>query len=508
MTEHGGSELDKGLHGLPVQMLLVGLLLGLLADRLFGEVGPMGPGFLLWSAAFGVAVVWVLRRRASLSGMAFGWVKVATFAAFMTMFRSTPWVILGLLLVMVVAMGMIFLQVAGRRLADSVLSEHLQVVASVPFQALLGSALLMKDIDAGSGIRHPAMRAGLRGALLALPLLLVFIALFNSADASFSRLTSGIADLLSQEIMRHFLLTLLLAWLATGLLAGVASRSLWSPRPLRSPFSMASIDTAVFMGLLVAVFLVFVLLQLGYLFGGRETIEAVSGLTLAEYARRGFFELLMVAGLTLFVLVAVAATGCNERVFRPLAAILLACVLVVMVSALQRLLLYIDAFGLTIDRLVACAVLAWVAFGLLLFGATLLRGAPRFFAGGLTTSGVAVVFLFALLNPAAIVARVNIERTAALGLELDGRYLLDLGPDAVPVILERLDSVPLPRRCIPVGELREAWHVAPEAEPPGARNWRAWNYSRSRARGLVDDSEPLLNELLQSCGRGAPGATL
>ena len=61
-----------------------------------------------------------------------------------------------------------------------------------------------------------------------------------------------------------------------------------------------------------------------YLFGGSEWVQRVAGLTYAEYARRGFFELVVVAALVLVLLLIAhwllrPEGGADQRVFAVLA---------------------------------------------------------------------------------------------------------------------------------------------------------------------------------------------
>ena len=82
------------------------------------------------------------------------------------------------------------------------------------------------------------------------------------------------------------------------------------------------VEIATILGLLDALFLVFVVLQFPYFFGG------ASALGYAEYARRGFFELVTVAALVLPVLLAAhwlfnAQTPAHARLFNVLSGLLI-----------------------------------------------------------------------------------------------------------------------------------------------------------------------------------------
>ena len=64
----------------------------------------------------------------------------------------------------------------------------------------------------------------------------------------------------------------------------------------RAPLRLGAVEAATILLVVDALFAIFVTLQLAWLFGGRDTL-AMTGLTYAEYARRGFFDLVIVAVL-------------------------------------------------------------------------------------------------------------------------------------------------------------------------------------------------------------------
>ena len=113
-------------------------------------------------------------------------------------------------------------------------------------------------------------------------------------------------------------------------------------------------------------FAVFVAVQITVLFGGNERVLTTAGLTYAEYARSGFFEL---ATVSVFVLAIVAAAcgglslerGRDRRLLAALLGPLCALTLVILASALHRLDLYVDAYGLSRLRAVVIATCWWLA---------------------------------------------------------------------------------------------------------------------------------------------------
>jgi hypothetical protein len=314
-----------------------------------------------------------------------------------------------------------------------------------------------------------------RGSTIAVCVSLPFVLLFASADAAFSEIVD--VPLPAPESLTLRLLVLCLV------LAGALGLSLAARRPRAAVADparrrLARWEWLLPLALLDAVFALFVAVQLAVLFGGRDHVLETSGLTYAEYARQGFWQLLAAASLTL-VVVGVAAryagpvTRGDRRVLRALLAVLCALTGVVLASALHRLGLYEDAFGLTRARLAAQAALVWLGG---VFALVLLAGAisgVRRGAREAAVIGTALALLgFSLANPDGIVASRNVDRWDEEG-RIDLRYLQGLSADAVPAILE-LDH---PARDDVLRPLR--------AELAGDDPWSSANLSRHRARSLL-----------------------
>jgi Domain of unknown function (DUF4173) len=120
-------------------------------------------------------------------------------------------------------------------------------------------------------------------------------------------------------------------------------------------------------------FALFVGLQIAYLFGARDTLEA-AGLTYSDYARRGFFELVAAAALAGGLVAALdRAIAPRSRWFVGLAIGLMCLTAIVLVSAAIRLRLYQEAYGWTELRFYVYAAIAWLGVGLVSATVLLLR---------------------------------------------------------------------------------------------------------------------------------------
>jgi hypothetical protein len=333
----------------------------------------------------------------------------------------------------------------------------------------------------------------LRGTALALPPLALLGALLMNADPVFARLVQDAARVDLEQVLAHLLFTALVAWGTAGWLRAVlvGDEALMARVRLPRPRLRAA-DVTVALSLLNLLFLAFVLVQLRYLFGGADVVQLTAGLSYAEYARRGFFELVACAALVVPILLladwaAAPPTPRSRDLLRGAMLLLVLLLLGVLASAAYRMRLYQAAYGLTEARLYASVAIAWLTAVLAWLVLTVLRGRRERFLGGAVVGGLACLAALVALDPHARIAQVNVARAAA-GLEVDGDYLKTLGADAVPALLEGLDALPEAPRCEVARHIEARWR----GERPGG--WRTWNLADWRARRLVAGRGPLVPE--------------
>ena len=486
---------------LSAQVLAVGLLLGIAADRLLWA-GPLGPGMLLWMTLLGGAAVGLARhQRWPWQRPVLGWSVVAVLAVAATLWRGSGVLNLLYMATAVVAASGAILAARGVRLGGGRVLDHVWGLALVPWHAATGTVGLLARARLPVGRASDRAVAVGRGLLLAIPPVLVFGALFVSADPAFERAV----DVLVPDIdllPTHLFLVGFFGWVGAGLLAGLFPGRRENPLDAFQPPKLGTEVTTV-LAVVVTLFGAFVAIQFSYLFGGAAAIEGVSGLTIAEYARRGFFELVAVAGLVTLLLLAAhnIAADAARRPFRLLAGLLVGFVMVIIASAGLRLRLYVDAFGLTDARFFAAAVMAWIAVTLLLFAGTVLRDRPRRFASGALVAGLLTVAVLTLVNPDAAVARTNVARAVDAETAVDTDYLASLSADAAPVlvpaVLDASTAMAPEGRCELAGTLVRRW--GPASATDESTDWRQWNAARASARQLVAERLDALEEAAGSC---------
>jgi len=225
-----------------------------------------------------------------------------------------------------------------------------------------------------------------------------------------------------------------------------------------------------------AVFVAFIAAQARALVGGRDYIEATTGLTYADFVHQGFGQLTLATALTVLVVWAAArragSTPGDRRWLFASLGLLCVLTLLVVASALRGMAVYQDAYGFTTLRLFVDVFEGWLGFVVLAIMLAGVAGRARWLPRIALVSGAVALVGLAAINPDAWVAERNLDRYDETG-KLDLGYLQTLSADAAPVIVDRLPADVA--RCVlatlPYGSLRQEVVDDP----------RAWNLSRSRA---------------------------
>nr|WP_255665545.1 DUF4173 domain-containing protein [Myxococcus sp. AS-1-15] len=204
--------------------------------------------------------------------------------------------------------------------------------------------------------------------------------------------------------------------------------------------------------LLIAVdvlFLVFVRFQVAYLFVG-DAVAPAPGYSYAEYARRGFFELLLVSMLTLCLIMGLArwtvrGTAKAKVAFQVAASVMTVLTVAILASAMKRLGMYEDAFGYTRLRVFTHVFMVFLG-GVLAWRGVTLWWRPERFAVGAFAAALGAVVTVNVINPDALIVRHNLARELAQGAgeaSVDVGYLHELSLDAVPELVRGLSSTRL-----------------------------------------------------------------
>jgi hypothetical protein len=508
-------------------ILLHALLVGVAADLLLRE-GFTGLGFPLWLAVLAlslVSLVWRDGRRVPHETGA--WLGLAVLWGGAMAWRGSASLQFFDLVAALFALGMAAISLAdpaaallARRMRDTVWAG-IRVIRSVAFGAV---PLALRDVALPVARREltGGVRPAVRAALIALPLILVFGALLRGADPLFANLVA-LPAIDFDDVASHVLILGFFAWITAGWARGALLAGPPGPRlPEQLPFGLSTLDVTVALGALNALFAAFVATQLGWFFGGERFLQAQTGLTAAQYARQGFFQMVWVVLLVVPVLLGTRAAlrpgRALERRHTALALPLIALLGVMIVSAVLRMRLYVRYYGLTLDRFYPLVFMGWLTIVLAWLAFTVLRGRGRPFAAGAVASGLGILLLLNMLVPDAIVARVNVARAAARPSgdtgALDLTHLASLGAEATPLAVAAVLSAPPSdvvldantspelARCSAASRLLTRWGPGSRARDPRAEDWRRWNRGEAMATRIVAANAAALRVVQHdACGR-------
>lgn len=472
----------------PARPMSASLVAGVLIAGLIGAVavgpqlreGLLGVGVVIAGAAVAYvagASAWSAgrivrsgpKRRVNRTAIVFGVLAVVLPA--IAAVREAEWVVVPALL-LAVALGSY--AASGGRSWPEVLFGGLAVVPAAGAMLPWAARGAYGAVTSEKGNAWPVIRTG----AIAAGLVAVFGGLFVGADAAFGSLAAGLVP----EVSAASVVVYGFAGAATLALASAGAYLGQAPPPLRllspEPGKPAGRwSWAVPIAALDLLFLVFCAIQAGvFLADDKDALLRSTGLTYAEYARQGFFQLVIVTVLVLAV-VAVAkryAPEGSRGLVRGLLGLLCALTLVVVAVALRRLYLYEQTFGWTRLRLWVHAFELWLGFVVVLMAvAGVVKGRVAWLPRAVAAGGAIAMILLAVLNPDRFIAEHNVARYAETG-KIDVPYLRNLSADAVPA----LDALPEPARSCALRRIA--------VELDGDEPAMSANLSRAEAREILE----------------------
>ncbi len=286
----------------------------------------------------------------------------------------------------------------------------------------------------------PKTRAILRGVAVAVPVVAVLGALLASSDALFR---SIFEFSINMPLIGEHVWFLIVGGVIS---AGMAGHACWGENRDRvtPPELIGPTELVIALGGIVGVYSVFVITQVVAITAGAGYVRRNTGLTYAEYARQGFFQLLAAAALTLAVLLLLDrysdTAGRGQRWVGPLQQTTVVLTLSVVAVAIRRLFLYESEFGLTMLRFSTIVFAGWIGIVFVLCGLKLANRLGPDFTNSVMVSAFLVLMTVNVANPESLVASRNIDRFGGTG-QLDVEYLLEsLGDDALPTILSNAET--------------------------------------------------------------------
>jgi len=356
------------------------------------------------------------------------------------------------------------------------------------------SQRLKREAATGQEKRPSPIWPVVRGLLFAIPVVVFFAALLSSADLVFAQGLNDLVKVFNIENLPEYIFRVIyiviLAYIIAGVYLHAASRSgdeklLGIEKPIVLRF-LGFTEASIVLGSVVLLFAAFVVVQFRYFFGGQANIN-LSGYTFAEYARRGFGELVAVACFALLLFLGLSTVTQREKsgqqkIFSALGFTLVALVGVMLVSAYQRLVLYETAYGFTRLRTYTHVFMVWVAVLLVCVVALDLLQRQRAFALAVLLASLGFGLSLTLLNVDGFILQRNVQRFE-LGQDLDVGYLATLSSDAIPGMVSLYQS---PAAAAPtrdrIGAALACIQFQADNRQSGDTAWQSFHLSEYRAK--------------------------
>lgn len=402
-------------------------------------------------------------------------------------------------------MGLLFLQgTVGKNLAWDLPVFHAELWAGYfvrPFACITRPWKEFSDLrnkkkaDAehtGSAAKRKIVFQVLAALLAAVPLLFILVSLLAASDPVFRNIFKPITDwfmnLHIEEVAGKIVLFLFL-------LPFVAS-TIWSYRDSFSVSASAGLKTTIktplippasaitILAMVNAVYLLYAGVQFAYLFGAWGG-NLPDGLTPAEYARSGFFELAFISSINIILLLCsirlTRREGRSGLVIRCLSTCLLVLSSVQLVSAMLRMRLYIQAFGFTQLRyFVTAFMILMAAYFVFLLLREFVSGFPLLRC--MLFAGAAALVILNYSVPDAQIAQYNISHYESGELKtLDTEYIINsLSADAYIVLLENENALVQYDSAMKrmYAEMRQ--QLDPTYPEYSGRSWKLYNMNEER----------------------------
>ena len=300
-------------------------------------------------------------------------------------------------------------------------------------------------IDPGTKSKKNRILPVLRGILIAIPIIVIFAALLSSADLVFAQRLDSFVSIFRLEKLPEYIFRIIYILVAAYLLVGVflyaaynsQNEKLISDENSTVPKFLGMIESSIILGSVSVLFILFVTIQFQYFFGGQANIH-LDGFTYAEYARKGFGELVVVAFFSLLLFLGLSGITQREsprqkNIFSALGIMVVILVGIILVSAFQRLGLYESAYGFSQSRTYAHVFMIWL--GVLLLSVVILEllHKEKRFAPAVLLAVIGFSASLSILNVDGFIVNQNVNRVVT-GEKLDIPYLASLTTDGIPTL--------------------------------------------------------------------------
>lgn len=362
--------------------LFLCLLLGILAEESFFR-SKIGISYLVFIMAFYMVFFWRYRRF-SYSHQRFGYLVICCIWLLSASYFLNDNILFYVLNILVIPSLVIFHLVLvtspkNLRWNQLVFISYLfsRFLDAMKYNAAF-SALFGKSLKSGvDEDKFLIWKKVMIGVVISIPVLTVVLRLLMTADSQFERMVGGIPNwfrVVDAESILRLIVILFFMAAFFGIMQVLFKKQIKVIKQQENLQAFPKIDSIITITVLILiniVYVLFTLVQFKYFFSG--TLQG--DFTYAEYARKGFFELLFVTLINLSITIVVLTCvdpGKNgmKRLTQILLTILVLSSSVMLGSAFLRLGMYEDAYGFSFTRVL---VHSFMIFLVVIFTYTLVK---------------------------------------------------------------------------------------------------------------------------------------
>jgi len=479
-----------------IYILVCSVLLGVLFNILFYKK-PLGISYPIFVIAFYLLFLWNLRYKIVFK-FSFGWflsIPIMALSSTYFIFSNQIFAVLNFLIIpiLIIAQTILITEENKHKWYDA---SFIKDVFYGMFNRALGNT--SKSFVVGlssirirkSNEKHEVIKKVLIGLAISIPLLIIIISLLASADRVFKHIIYEISSSFGSINISDFSLQGFIVLLITIIVFSYT----WSfsnpndsiqthVQPSSIEINNRSWDPIISITILCVincVYLVFTVIQFAYMFGSINN-ALPPDFTYAEYARRGFFELLMVTLINFSLLLSSIRLTRKDgklvaRTVRLLHSLLILCTLVILTSAYFRMSLYETAYGYTYLRVLThsfmmfLCVLFMIAF-YKIWNERISLLKPYI---------VVAIMAYMIINFANIdvlIAKNNLNRYLETG-KLDTHYLRNLSYDSIPELVNLLDDKKVSTDI-------KKYLVEQQEVISKKQSWQSFNLSQHKAKQVL-----------------------
>lgn len=303
--------------------------------------------------------------------------------------------------------------------------------------------ITLKSIFSGNKNGKKPLGKVFIGLACSLPVLLIVVPLLLNSDDAFMGMMSQIFDNTFSTILK---ITFGASVSIFAITYGLSLKHGRIAKIKKSRFKgIENVYIISFLSAISFCYILYLFSQLAYFFSAFSGFLPENYNTYSEYARKGFFEMCAIAVINLGIvftawLLSKKKNGKMCLGIKLLCTFIAIFTLVIIGSAISKMVLYISGYGMTVLRITTSAFMVFLAIVFISVILKVFTKKINFVKTSLLTAGI-IILLLGTLNVNAVCAKYNYENYVKGNLEdFNIEWFYDLGDEGIPYLVKLTQS--------------------------------------------------------------------